>query len=115
MFHRQVVRPREQAAARCRLLRGVRLRAAPSPRFRPAHEVERDDCFQARQQLHRTARLHLLSEGNQRPVDAHDPESRQRLLDQQACHRHHLNEAEANPADDLRSLGRQPARREHPA
>jgi hypothetical protein len=107
------VQPREQAAARCRLLRGVRLRAAPSPRFHPAHEAKRDGCFQARQQLQQVVRLHHLSEGNRRPVDGHDPESRQRLLDQQACRLHHLNEAEANPADDLHCLARQPTRLEH--
>jgi len=107
------VRPREQRAARCRLPRGVRLRAAPSPRFRPAHGAERDGCFQARQQLQQGVRLHHLSEASQRQVDGHDPESRQRLLDQQACHLHHLNEAEANPADDLHSLARQPTRLEH--
>ena len=112
-FRRQLVRPREQAAARCRLLRGVRLRAAPSPPFHPAHEAERDGCFQARQRLHQLVRLHRLREGNQRQVDGHDPESRQRLLDQQACRLHHLNEAEANPADDLHSLARQPTRLEH--
>lgn len=79
MFRRQLVRLREQAAVRCRLLRGVRLREAPSPCFHPAHEAERDGCFQARQQLHRTAQLRHLSEGNQRQVDRHDPELRQRL------------------------------------
>ena len=78
-FHRQLVRPREQAAAHCRLLRGVRLRAAPSPRFHPAHEAERDGCFQARQQPQQVVHLHHLNEGNQRQVDGHDPESRQRL------------------------------------
>jgi len=58
-------------------------------------------------------RLHHLSEENQRPVDGHDPASRQRLLDQQTCRLHHLNEAKVNPADDLHSLARQPTRLEH--
>ena len=58
-------------------------------------------------------RLHRLREGNQRQVDGHDPELRQRLLDQQACRLHHLNEAEADPADDRHSLARQPTRLEH--
>jgi hypothetical protein len=46
-------------------------------------------------------------------VDGHDPESRQRHLEQQACHLHHLNEAAANPAADLHSLLRQSIRLEH--
>ena len=46
-------------------------------------------------------------------MDGRGPESRQRLLEQQACRLHHLNGAEANPADDLHSLARQPTRLEH--
>ncbi len=77
-FRRQLAPLRDQAAARCRLLRVVRLRGAPSHRFRQAHEVERDGYFQARRQLQQVAHLRLLSEGNQRQVDRHDPELRQR-------------------------------------
>ena len=115
MFHRQVVRPREQAAARCRLLRGVRLKAAPSRWCHQAHEAKPDECFQARQRLQDVVRLHHLSEGNQRPVDGHDPESRKRLLDQQACRLRHLSAAKVDQAGDLRSQARQPTRLEHPA
>ena len=73
------MRPREQAAARCRLLSGLRLRVAPNPRFPPAHGAEQGECFQARQQPQQVVHLHHLNEENQRQVDGHDPESRQRL------------------------------------
>ena len=100
MFHRQVVRPREQAAARCRLLRGVRLKAAPSRWCHQAHEAKPDECFQARQQLQDVVRLHHLSEGNQRPVDGRGPARQQCLLEQEVCRLHRLNGGDLNQVHD---------------
>ena len=99
-FRRQLVRPRGQRAAHHPASARVRLQAGQGRRFRRAHEVKPGEHSQGRQQLPQVGRLHHLSEEDQRPVDGHDPESRQRLLDQQACRLHRLNRGDLNQVHD---------------
>ena len=115
-FRRQLVRPRGQRAAHHPASARVRLQAGQGRRFRRAHEVKLDEHSQARQRLPQVGRLHHLSEENPRPVDGHGPERSQHLRDtRQVVRLHRLSGARVDQAGDLRSPGRQPARREHPA
>ena len=110
IFRRQLVRPRDQLAARRHLVARVqRLGPGVSRRFRLAREAKPDACFLARQQCHQAVR-HRSSEQNQHQVDGRGQESRQRLLDPQACRLHHLNAAKEEQAGGLHSLGQQRTR-----
>jgi len=78
---RQVVRPLVQAAARYRLLKGIRLRAEPSRWCHPAHGAKPDECLLVRLKLNQVVRLHRLSVANQCRVQRENLKGLQHLRD----------------------------------